>query len=669
MTRTDPTPADTAAPPTPRWAMVAGGIALGVLLLALALTGAGRPAEAIGLAAPDGNTQWGLPIAKLIFAASATVAVGFLLLAVLLPAQQRELAADGLRATRIASIAAAVWALAAVVVHVLTLSELTGAHVLGTFRGQALETFTASVPQGRALALVVILAATVAVSARLTLGYVSAVAVLVLAIGALIPPTLAGHTASGQYHQSAVVSLMVHVIGVAVWVGGLVAVGWYAGHGGRALPRVARTYSAVALCCFVAVVASGALGALVRLTSPLDLLTTEYGGVLSFKIICSGVLLSYGLRHRRRTLPELAAGHPGGFRRLAAREVAVMGATIALGVTLTRTPPPVPDDVAPLTAAQGLLGFIPPPPPTAWRLVTEFYPDAVFALGCLAAVLLYAAGVLRLRRRGDRWPVGRTVAWMLGVLVIAVTTLSGLMAYGMLILSVHMAQHMLLSMIAPVFLVLGAPTTLALRAIGPAPRGQRGARDWILTVVRSPAARVLTHPLVVWVLFVSAPFMTYFTPLFEFAMRHHTAHIAMHLHFLVVGYLFAEVLVGVDPLPKRPPYPLRMLMLLAAMAFHAFFGVAFMNAANLVAGPWYRELGLDVSWLPDPVEDQRLAGGIAWGFGEIPVLLVLGIVFVQWYRSDEREARRRDRAGTSDADLESYNAYLSRLAARGKRRT
>ena len=110
-------------------------------------------------------------------------------------------------------------------------------------------------------------------------------------------------------------------------------------------------------------------------------------------------------------------------------------------------------------------------------------------------------------------------------------------------------------------------------------------------------------------------------------------------------------------------------MLLAAMAFHAFFGVAFMNAANLVAGSWYRELGLDVSLLPDPLADQRLAGGIAWGFGELPVLLVLAIVFVQWFRSDERESRRRERAGTSDVELDSYNAYLSRLAARGKRRT
>jgi cytochrome c oxidase assembly factor CtaG/putative copper export protein len=667
MTPEAPLHSDTATPATPRWAVAGAGVAFAVLLLALAMTGAGRPAEAIGLAPPDGSTQWGLPIAKLIFDLSAAATVGFLLLTVLLPAQDRDLTTDGLRAARIASVAAAVWALAAAAVHVLTLTELLGVRFWEVFKTDAFLLFVATVPQGRALAMVVILAATVAVAARLTIGYGGAVAVFLLAVATLIPPTFTGHTADGQFHHPAVVALMVHVVAVSIWVGGLVSVAWYSGHHGDSLPRVARSYSAVALCCFVAVVASGVLGAIMRLTSPLDLVTTEYGGILTFKIICSGLLLWYGLSHRRRTLPELDAGRPRAFRRLATREVAVMGATVALAVTLTRTPPPVPDDVAPLTFAQELLGFTPPPEPTLGRFVTEYYPDTVFALGCLAAGLLYAAGVIRLRRRGDVWPVGRTVAWLLGVLLVAVTTLSGLMTYGMVVLSVHMIQHMVLAMVAPVLLVLGAPITLALRAIAPAARGQRGLRELIVSVVHSRAVRLLTHPVVAWVLFVSAPFLTYFTPLFEFAMRHHTAHIAMQLHFLAVGYLFAEVLVGVDPLPKRPAHALRVLMVLAAMGFHAFFGVAFMNAANLIAGPWYRELGADIGWLPDPGADQRLAGGIAWGFGELPMLLILAVAFVQWYRSDEREARRRDRAGTSDAELENYNAYLARLTAQDKR--
>jgi cytochrome c oxidase assembly factor CtaG/putative copper export protein len=672
MTPTAPARSNAPAPPTPRWALWAlgvAGVALVVLLLALALTGASRPAEAIGLAPPDGSTQWGLPIAKLIFDLSATVTVGFLLLAVLLPAPERELTADGQRAARLASFAAMVWALAAAAVHVLTLAELLGIRFWEVFKGRAFEIFIATVPQGRALAMVVILAATVSVAARLIVGHGGAVAVLLLAVATLIPPTFAGHTASGQFHHPAVVALMVHVVAVSLWVGGLVALTWYATRRGEALPRVARTYSAVALWCFVAVVASGVLGAIVRMTSPVDLLTTEYGGVLTFKMLCSGLLLWYGLRHRRRTLPELDAGQPGAFRRLAVGEAAVMGATVALAVTLTRTPPPVPDDVPPPTFAQALLGFTPPPELTVGRLVTEYYPDTVFALGCLAAVLMYGAGVLRFRRRGDRWPVGRTGSWVLGVLVVAITTLSGLMTYGMVVLSVHMTQHMLLSMVAPVLLVLGAPVTLALRAISPAVGAQRGAREMIVSAVHSRVLRVLTHPVVAWVLFVSAPFMTYFTSLFEFAMRHHTAHIAMQVHFLVVGYLFAEVLVGVDPLPKRPPYPLRVLMVLAALGFHAFFGVAFMNASNLIAGQWYRDLAGDIAWLPDPLADQRLAGGIAWGFGELPMVLILGVLFVQWYRSDEREARRHDRAPKATTELENYNAYLARLATRGKRRT
>jgi len=653
------------APATPRWALSAAGVSLAVLLLGLALSGAGTSTEVIGLAAPGGLTQWGLPIAKLLMDASATVTVGFLLLAVLLPPDKGELGREALQSLRIAAVSALVWAASAAAVHLLTLSDLLGVPIWGALKGSAFQSFTTSVAQGRALAVVVILALMLAVSARLTLGYGGAVAVLLLGIGTLVPPGLTGHSSTGDYHNSAAVSLLVHVVGVALWVGGLVAVSWYAAGRGRALARVAPAYSAIALACFVAVAASGVINAWLRLGSPLDLLTTPYGGVLTFKIVGISVLFWYGLRNRRRTLRSVVAGRPGAFRRLAAGEIAVMGATIALAVVLSRLPPPAPNVVQAATHARDLLGFAAPPEPTLWRFVTEFYPDGFFGLACLAAVLLYGAGLLRLRRRGDRWPIGRTISWFVGVALVAFVTLSGLMTYGMLMLSVHMTQHMLLSMVAPVFLVLGGPITLALRAIRPAPRGQRGAREVLLAVVHSAPVRFLTHPVLVWVLFVSATFGTYFTPLFEFAMRNHTAHIAMHVHFLLVGYLFAEVIMGIDPLPKRPAYPLRIFMVFAAMAFHAFFGVAFMSSANLIAGSWYRELAADVAWLPNPLDDQQIAGGIAWGFGEIPTLLMVGVVFVQWYRSDEREARRKERAGTSEAELKAYNAYLSRMSGPG----
>ncbi len=564
-------------PPTRQWTLSAAVTALLVLTVALVLGGGGSGGPVPGLTDAGALTRWGLPTSRLAEDAAATVTVGFLLLAVLLPAVKGELGRNSLRALRIAAVSAVVWALATLAVHLLTLSDLVGLPLPEALAGDSLLSFTTDVEQGRALALVVILALAVAASAVLTIGRGGAWAVLLLGIGALIPPALTGHSSTGDYHHSAAISLIVHIVGIALWVGGLIAVSWYAAQKPRDLPTVVSTFSAVALGCYVAVVASGVLNAYVRLQSPADLVTTEYGLLLLVKVTLVVVLGWLGYTHRSRTLVALRAGRSGAFRRLAAGEVVVMAATIALGVALSRTPPPVPEDPGQLTRARELLGFVPPPEISPGRIFTEWYPDAVFAIGCLGAVLLYLGGVWRLRQRGDRWPVGRTVSWLLGVAVIAFATLSGAMTYGMVMISVHMVQHMVLSMIAPVLLVLGGPVTLALRAIAPARRGERGAREVILSVAQSPVVRFLTHPVVAWILFVSATFTIYFTPLFEYAMRNHYAHLAMQLHFIVVGYLFAEVLVGIDPLPKRPPYPARVVMQFGAMAFHAFFGIAFMN--------------------------------------------------------------------------------------------
>jgi putative copper resistance protein D len=629
-----------------------------VLVAALLLGGGAAPPAVPGLPDPGVLTGWGLPVATLVEQAAAVVCVGFLLLAAVLPPVRGDLGRDGLVAMRLASTCGLVWCLATVAVHLLTLSDLVGLPLAQALSGSALASFTLSVEPGQATALVILLTATLAVAARLTVGHGGAVALLALAIGALVPPALTGHAATGDYHHSASVSLAVHVVAVSLWVGGLVAIATYAGGRAPHLGRVTQAFSPLAGACAVAVAATGVLNGYVRLPAPTDLVTTRYGWLLLAKAALLVVLLAFGRRHRRRTLPEVAAGRPGAFRSLAGVEVLVMAATVALGVALSRTPPPA-GPTGPESLTRQLLGFVPPPEPTVARLFTQTYPDAFFVLVCLAAALLYGGGVVRLRRRGDGWPVGRIIAWYLGVASLAFATTSGLMTYGMTVLSWHMSQHMVLAMVSPMLLVMGGPVTLALRALRPAPRGESGPREWLLAAVQSRAVRVLTQPLVVLALVVSAPFMIYFTGLFEYAMRHHTAHTLMELHFLLAGYLFAEVLVGIDPLPKRPPFVARLVLLFASMAFHAFFGVALMSSARLVAGDWYRTLAEDIGWLPAALDAQRTAGQIAWGFGELPALVMAMVMLVQWSRADEREARRRDRHG--DDDLAAYNAYLAGL--------
>lgn len=302
-------------------------------------------------------------------------------------------------------------------------------------------------------------------------------------------------------------------------------------------------------------------------------------------------------------------------------------------------------------------------PPFTLGRGLEFTGEPFFLAGCLLALVLYVAAVVRLARRGDHWPVGRTVAWVLGVLSVGVTMCTGLNEYGMVLFSVHMVQHMIISMLSPILLLLGAPVTLTLRTLPSAGRGRRGPRELLVALLHSRWMRAVTHPAFTIPLFIASLYGLYFTPLFDLLMGSTAGHLAMMAHFLLVGLVFFWPIMGVDPGPQRPGYVMRMLELFAGMPFHAFFGIALMMASEpMIATYAHPPASLGVSALGD----QTTAGGIAWAFSEIPSVLVLIALVFQWHKSDERQARRRDRAADRDGDkeLEAYNAYLASLRAR-----
>ena len=301
-------------------------------------------------------------------------------------------------------------------------------------------------------------------------------------------------------------------------------------------------------------------------------------------------------------------------------------------------------DLPPFTLARGL----------------EFTGDPFFLIGCLLALGLYGYAVLRLRRRGDKWPVSRSVFWVAGVLTVALVMCTALNEYGMVLFSVHMVQHMVISMLSPILLLLGAPVTLTLRALPAAGRGRKGPRELLVALLHSRYMRIVSHPAFTIPLFIASLYALYFTPLFDFLMESKTGHIAMMVHFLAVGLVFFWPIMGVDPGPHRPGYVMRMLELFAGMPFHAFFGIALMMATEPMIKTYaHPPASLGVTAL----SDQTAAGGIAWAFSEIPSVLVLVALIFQWYVSDQRQARRRDRAADRDGDQElvAYNAYLASL--------
>jgi len=301
-----------------------------------------------------------------------------------------------------------------------------------------------------------------------------------------------------------------------------------------------------------------------------------------------------------------------------------------------------------------------------WTLgrVLAFHPtdNLPFLIGCVLLLGLYLTGVVRLRRRGDAWPLGRTIAWVLGVITVALATCTGLEQYGMQMLSAHMLQHMVLSMLSPIILLMGAPITLALRAL-PTGKGHRGPRDLLVALLHSRFMKVISHPAFTLPLFIASLYGLYFTPLFDFLMRSTLGHELMMVHFLGVGLLFFWPIMGVDPGPHRPGHLMRMLELFIGMPFHAFFGIAIMMSSGLMVTTFaHPAASLGVH----PLGDQHLAGGLAWAFSEVPTLIVLIALTFQWAKSEERLSRRKDRTADRDGDkeLNDYNAYLANLQRR-----
>lgn len=647
------------------------GIAWGALgVIALALGGAvalivglvvGGGAEEGLITDPGEVVRFGLPAGKLVVNLAAAVAIGAILLALIaLPVGGR----DYERALDVAAAGAGVWTVASAVTAFFVFLSVFNqplsldaefARVLGLFFGQR--------ELGQAWLSTTLMAAVVTVLC-FVLRHPALVAVVgVLAVAALWPVAQTGHAGGTADHDVAVTAVFLHSVFAAVWVGGLVTLVMLRRTLGDRLPVVLARYSTLALIAFVVVATSGLVSAQIRLGG-LDGLDTPYGLLLVTKVAALIALGAFGAAYRMRLIARVAASPRPAvpFWAVVTAELLLMGAATGVATALARTPTPAPqipaEELADPTPAEWLTGSPLPPPFEPWRLATEWDLNLLWALLAGFGLFFYLAGVIRLRRRGDAWPVHRTILWSLGMLTLFVVTSSGLAVYEKYLFSIHMLGHMVLSMGIPVMLVLAAPVTLAARAIHARKDGSRGPREWILAIVHSRFAGIVGHPIVASVVFAVSLLVFYYSPLFSWAVTDHIGHQWMIAHFLLSGYLFVNALVGEDPAPYRPPYPIRLLILMATMAFHAFFGLFLLSGTGLLLPEWYGAMGRE--WGQPPLADQQTGGGIAWSVGEIPTLALAMLVVWSWSRADKRETKRRDRQADRDGDAElaAYNAML-----------
>lgn len=631
---------------------------LAVITAALIYGGAVAPMQ---FSDPGPIVRWGSPIAKLIMNMAMATTVGSLVFAAFAANDSER---EKLRP--VSAWGASTWLASAAVYFVLTFLSASGSTLsFGPEFSESLWLFATEIELGvlmswnLGIALVLSLT-TIALTSRLGLLLNAA-----LALGGLYPLAESGHASSDVGHALAVNSMLMHLVGVSVWLGGLIALFVVFYSNSERSGELTRRYSTLALVSFVLVAISGITAGYIRLYTPEDLLS-PYGILLVGKALFLVLLGLFGARHRV-TLARKFGDAATGFWRLVAFELLVMGAAFGLGTALARTPTPISNaEFAPLTPAQILTGDPLPPELTAtsWFTVWDF--DILWASVVGFGIFLYLYGVRILRKRGDSWSPLRTTSWILGLLLLFYVTNGAPNAYQEYLFSVHMVGHMLLSMFVPVLLVPGAPVTLLSRAAETRKDGSRGLREWVLWAVHTPYAWVISHPLFAGANFAISLVLFYYTPLFRWSTEQHLGHQWMIVHFLITGYLFVQSLMGVDPLPHRTGYPLKLMLLIGTMAFHAFFGLGLMGEKTLLLADWFGSMGR--TWGDDPLSDQAIGGAFAWGVGEIPTIIITMIVVWQWSRSDDRERKRLDRASDrgGNQDLADYNAMLQKINQRSE---
>ena len=593
---------------------------------------------------------------------SSFITIGALLaLAFLVLDKDGKLSTSGSKIRSIISISAFAWFFSSVLNILFTLANILGESVTAVLDPAVLQSFVLQISLGQYLFFQTLIALFVAITSRALTSSGYTAILLLISLIAISAPVFQSHAASSGSHALAIGSLLIHVIALSFWVGGVIAITLLNQDDRKiSLPR----FSQIALWAAIAVVISGVINASARLNFAAAW-SSSYAYVVILKVLITFVLLYFGYKHRN----YLAAKPSVNWRamtRLISVEAAIMIFVTALGSWLSSNQPPARDSQEPFNAALAIAGMEMPDAPNFTRILFEYDPS-IFVIGLLVlAVALYIKGVVILTRRGDKWPIGRTISFALGISAIDFATSGGLGVYAHFAFSWHMVAHMVLGMIAPIGIVLGAPITLALRTLPQSRDGQElGVRGLLIKALHSRYARVLTNPVVALAIFDGSLFALYFTSLFGGMMQSHQGHLFMSIHFILTGILFFHVIVGVDPNPRKVPHIIRIVILFAAMSIHAFFSVALMSASTLIDGGYFESL--QRPWSLDLLADQRTGGAIGWAMGEIPILIALVATFIQWMRDDSHEAKRIDRntarmaaLGQPD-ELAQYNLYLNNL--------
>lgn len=562
------------------------------------------------------------------------------------------------RAIDVTAGAAGVWTVAAAVTTFFTFLSVAGSRVsLDDQFGQSMGVFLTGTDLGTAWLVTVLVAAAVTVLCFAVRGRGMVSLTAGVALIGLVPLAQQGHAAGTASHDAAVTALGLHLVGAALWVGGLVLLVLLRGVlSGDRLPLVVARYSSIALGCFVLVAVSGVASAQIRVGA-FSNLATPYGALVLVKTAALVVVGVLGAVQRRRAIRALdrAPGRRGPFWTLVLVELAVMGVASGFAVALGRTATPI-DQVAPSkttnpSPAELLTDDPLPAAPGAWGWLTAWNVDLFWLMAALLIAAAYTAGVVRLRRRGESWPVRRSVAAGIALVTLVVATSGPLHTYDRFLVSANVGAHVLLGIVVPALLWAAAPVVLVRRAVHPRTDGSTGVREWTGILVDNATVRYLVQPFPAFVLLAGVWWALYGTQVLRWSVSDPSGRTLVDVALLLVGLLALPTLLTPVAAGARtasvPAVLVRVVGAAVVAAGTVSLGIAMQGALGLLQASWFGAMGR--TWGPEPLVDQARGGVV---FVVAGVLLLVAVVVVDVLRL------RHDRSGTVDDDGAHHRAVV-----------
>jgi putative copper resistance protein D len=550
---------------------------------------------------PGPVVRWGIPVVKLVYNFCAAVTIGaFLFAAFVVPP-----ATPGhMRSLKLAFLAAGGWTVASVFGLVFAFRSLVPMSLFDPGFFTQFAYFAQAIPLGQVWSITVLLTASITLIALLALRPRHAAAGGALAVVALLPMALTGHAAGDTGHSAAVTALALHMVGAAVWLGGLIVlIAIRRNINGERLKPIVQRYSAVALFGFITVAISGIVIGIIQLND-LANLTSPYGLIVVAKVLCLVLLGVAGAWNRQRLIRGLDRPEGRTARALwlvVGSELVLLAVVSGLAAALGRTSPPeqpIPSLFP--SPAVAVTGNPTPPEPTFFTLFTQWRLDPLWALVCVAALVVYLVAVRRLRAQGERWHGARTVAWAIGLNILFFATNGGIAVYQDYLVGFNASLLLLVCLAAPLALLAARPATLIKLTVAARTDESVGVAECTVGLERFLARLPLSNPCV-WACVVPLSFAVfYFTPLVEWSLREPYGYHVTVAYFLTIGVLFSHTVLQTRTMG--------VLLITVGIFLVGMIGVALGFAAGgaVLGAAWF--LSLELGWGGGALLDQRAGG-------------------------------------------------------------